>query len=72
MGKKKDKLAAQQQQQQQQQVPWKTIDKDPLGFLVGPEVSCLSSPKQWTASAPVDSLNTTSPTHLGTSTLLCT
>eukprot|EP00882_Tetradesmus_deserticola_P009776 GHRQ01010328.1.p2 GENE.GHRQ01010328.1~~GHRQ01010328.1.p2 ORF type:complete len:219 (+),score=69.53 GHRQ01010328.1:315-971(+) len=37
MGKKKDKLAAQQQQQLQQQVPWKSIDKDPLGFLVSPE-----------------------------------
>jgi hypothetical protein len=41
MGKKKDKLAAQQQQQQQQQVPWKNIDKDPLCFLVAPEVSWL-------------------------------
>jgi hypothetical protein len=40
MGKKKDKLAAQQQQQQQQQVQWTSIDKNPLGFLVAPEVSC--------------------------------
>jgi hypothetical protein len=57
MGKKKDKLAAQQQQQQQQQVPWKSIDKDPLGFLVAPEVGCLhtvgtmdSMCTSWTAS----------------------
>jgi hypothetical protein len=44
MGKKKDKLLAAQraaaggQPQQQQPVPWRSVDADPISFLVGPEV----------------------------------
>lgn len=35
MGKKDKKKAA---QEQQGSIPWKDIDKDPVGFLVAPEV----------------------------------
>jgi hypothetical protein len=67
MGKKKDKLAAQQQQQQQQQqqVPWKSIDKDPLGFLVAPEVGCYALSERGQHVHQLDSINTTAaPVHI--------
>lgn len=50
MGKKKDKLLAQQsqqQQQQQQQVDWKSVDSDPVGFLVAPEARSTFFSKYW-------------------------
>lgn len=38
MGKRKDKLLAQQKGTVTAHVPWNSIDVDPVGFLVAPEV----------------------------------